>query len=459
MNATQNTVLIIAYDFPPFSVSGTYRTLRFVKYLPKRWKAVVFTVKTEVYTAPFYTDPALLNQLPNSLTVIRTPVFNGFQRFLEWQGKLKSLIKDQSRPSPEISNTAESTAKKSRLKQLKDNITDFFMTPDAQIGWLPYAVRAGKKAIRKHQVKVIYSTGSPWTDHLIGYRLKRASGLPWIADFRDPWTQNPWHTWKLPRRLKRESQMEAEVVHEADIVIANTERLRLDFIKRYPEEPEAKFITITNGYDLDSLVPLNVKRSQNQAMTITHTGALYAERSPRNLLLAIQELLHEGIIPAHGIRLRLVGQGKTNDIEDILADELVSHVVEIIPQVPHRQSLQYLSEADVLLIIQPQAPMQIPGKLFEYMCFQRPILTITESESATADIIRQAQLGPIVEPKDIPGIKKAVCNLYEQFQSGALLSLHSDTNLIHQYDARILTLQFARTLDQLINHQVKQPQT
>jgi glycosyltransferase involved in cell wall biosynthesis len=341
---------------------------------------------------------------------------------------------------------------------LKDNITDFFMTPDAQIGWLPYAVRAGKKAIRKHQVNVIYSTGSPWTDHLIGCRLKYASGLPWIADFRDPWMQNPWHTWKLPRRLKRESQMEAEVVHEADIVIANTERLRLDFIKRYPEEPGAKFITITNGYDLDSLAPLNVKRSQNQAMTITHTGTLYAERSPRNLLLAIQELLHENIIPVCGIRLRLVGQGKTNDIKDILADKLVSHVVEIIPQVPHRQSLQYLSEADVLLIIQPQAPMQIPGKLFEYMCFQRPILAITEAESATSDIIRQAQLGLIVEPEDISGIKKAVCNLYEQFQSGTLLSLHGDTNTIRQYDARILTLQFAEILDHLINHQAEDTQ-
>lgn len=455
MNATPNRVLIIAYAFPPCNVSGTYRPLRFVKYLPERWKAVVLTVKPEAYSPTFSTDSALLNQLPDDLTVIQTPVFDGFQRLLAWQKKLKSRWQQQSNNRAEINSTAISTTRKSRLQQLKDNITDFFMTPDAQIGWLPYAVRAGKKAIRKHQVKVIYSTGSPWTDHLIGHRLKRSSGLPWIADFRDPWTQSLWHTWKSPLRLRREGRMEAEVVREADVVIANTEPLRLDFIRRYPAEPEAKFITITNGYDPDNLASLNIKMPINQVMTMTHTGGLYAKRSPRNLLLAIQMLLHEGMIPAHGIQLRFVGQTRTDDIEDILGDKRIKNFVEMIPKVPHHQSLQYLIESDVLLIIQPKAPMQIPGKLFEYMYVQRPILAITESEGATANIIRQAQLGTIVEPEDILGLKKAIYDLYERFQCGTLLPSHNTTNVLRQYDARVLTQQFVNALDRLVNNQAE----
>ena len=139
----------------------------------------------------------------------------------------------------------------------------------------------------------------------------------------------------------------------------------------------------------------------------------------------------------------------TKDMKGILADELLNHVIEIIPPVPHHRSLQYLFESDILLIIQPRAPLQIPAKLFEYMYLRKPILAITEEDSATADIIRQAQLGIIVDPEDIPSIKKAIQNLYRQYQTGTLPS-YGDISVIQQYDVRILALKFARLLDKLL---------
>ncbi len=450
---------MIAYFFPPCSASGVYRTVRFMKFLPDyEWYPIILTIKPDQYEAYFPLDLALTEQISPGQTIVRTSAF----RWLDALLKLRQHIRVAKCASHSLKQQIDNSPKHSRWQRVKDSITGALSTPDEQIGWLLPALWRGMGIIRKQEVDAVYSTASPWTAHLIGYWLSRLTGTPWIADFRDPWTQNPFRAETSKLKESLEAFMEKCVVSRADIVIANTSTLREDFVRRYSFLNSDKFVTITNGFDPDENEPFRqsqrdefdtptaTQSKDSTVFTLTHTGSLYGQRDPRPFFVAIEQLLMEGSIPMERLCINLVGESQDMVSRFLTDHPLVEKAVRLIPQVSHQKCLEYLVNSDLLLVIQPNTTLQIPGKLFEYIQVQKPILALTPSEGATARLITSDGIGASVDATDVVGIKKQVLLYYQMFLCGSLRTNHP-SDIYRKYSMRQLTKQLANLLDKLAN--------
>lgn len=429
----RKSVLLIAYYFPPIGGGGVQRAFKMAKYLNTfDWDVHVLTVDPVHHVS---LDPSLLEQLPPEVHIHRT------QEIRLWNRKPRKAVvaakPTDDKPADDKPTSGETIAppKPSKLGKIKRSIItrlkkikNTVMTPDDQILWVPYARRKGLEVIREHQIDVIFSTSGPHSAHLVGNYLKRKTGLPWIANFQDPWTQNNhrpdarWRRWV-------EDHMEARVMRESDCVVTVTHSFARNFVEKYPNEIE-HIEVIHNGFDRADYEHLERKdKSRDDRDTakweLIYTGILYEKRNPRLLLKAVAELIEEGRIPRDRIVLRFAGvfdyPGNDDNISCVYELGL-QDVVEVLGHLPHRQALQALADADTLMLINDTHPGSgdyIPGKLFEYMAIGHPILALSLPGESTR-IIEEHQLGEIAEPTSLEDIKRAVLKLYEQWLSGEL---------------------------------------
>ena len=185
-----------------------------------------------------------------------------------------------------------------------------------------------------------------------------------------------------------------------------------DFRNRYPDEPRDKFVVITNGYDPETL-PKPTREPAQQTFNITHAGAIYGRRDARPIIRALAQIRDAGSIQAGFLNLKLVGKLEAEaEVSAMIQSLDLADWVTIVPEVSFQESIRYLSRSQVLLVLQPDAPLQIPGKLFEYIYLKKPILALT-GEGATAEIIRQYRLGEVVPPDDPERIAGAIAQLYQ----------------------------------------------
>jgi len=232
---------MVAYCFPPaggLAAAGSQRTLKFAKYLLREgWTPVVLTVREDAYETYLELDPTLLNRVPPQVKVVRTPVIRWLTRILEMKNRLRAAPtgSESSRGTAPASNhEGQAVEAKTIYQKIKDTITDLFEIPDGEIGWLLPAVFAGLRAVHRDGVGVIYSSGKPWTAHLIGLVLKKIIGRPLVTDFRDPWMTNPFREEGSALKNRLEALIEKKVIEGSDVVITNTIALRKEFIKRFP---------------------------------------------------------------------------------------------------------------------------------------------------------------------------------------------------------------------------------
>jgi hypothetical protein len=298
---------------------------------------------------------------------------------------------------------------------------------------------------------VIWATGGPWTSLLVGKRLAQEFDIPFIADFRDPWVGG-YEFFSSKLLHKKAKGLERGVCAAAARVILNTEELRLRFCSEYPEW-QHKFVTITNGYaeELHSVSPSQgnlgaIARTEGvgvPTLELCHFGTVYGNRSPIALFRAIQELLAEGMVYASRLRLRFVGAWDVNDSDCIqLAKALEERgVLRLIPPVTHQECLQEMARSDVLLILQPDYPLQVPAKIYEYIVAGRPLLVIG-GEGATANLVQRHRLGRCC-PNTVQEIKRTLVSLLSS-ESALLAPTPADTE---QFSYRALSGQLAKQLD------------
>ncbi|HSP87008.1 MAG TPA: glycosyltransferase, partial [Ignavibacteriaceae bacterium] len=256
-------VLFISYLFPPVAGGGVQRSSKFVKYLPYfGWMPLVLTVK-EPYD--FYSDESLLDDIKENCKVYRTisiEPMKWVRKFLKrkWQKKINEENKSSTK-----------TIKPGFLVKLKT----YLLVPDNEILWLPFAVWKGWQIIRKEKPLIIYSTSSPYTDHLIALILAKFCKLPWVADFRDLWVDRP----NFPKnnwRLQVDRKLERTIIKNADYILTATQQLADRFKELYPEK---KYSSITNGYDEDDF-NLNHETPPRNEFRITYTGIFNREQNP-----------------------------------------------------------------------------------------------------------------------------------------------------------------------------------
>ncbi len=412
-------VLVLAYHYPPNSGSGTFRSLYFFNRIARSGDQVcVVTAREEDLPGGPGVDAGLCESIEPGIEVLRARV----RRPLDWLLGVRERLRGgpplgaSAGGAPPAVHDSLATGGKSRFQAFKDLLTDALSFPDHHIGWLPAAYRCAAREIRSAAPDCIYSSGGPWTSHLIAILLKKRYGIPVVLDFRDPWAVNPDLAQRSALFRKLSYPLEAFCIRNADHVVLNTSPLREDFVARFPRESPGKFTMLTNGFE-DQPVS-EAAPDRKPPFTLVHAGEIYLSRNPAQFLRAVQILIQEGTIPAAQLRVQLVGGCSRNpEVDALLASDELKSAITLVPRVPHRKALEYQLGAHVLLLFQMGFPLQIPRKLFEYMSLSRPVLAITERTGATASLVRDSGVGVVAEPV-ADSIASALRALYRAWLDG-----------------------------------------
>lgn len=405
---------MVAYHYPPEgSSSGVLRTLKFSKYLPQHgWTPHVLTLRDEMYRVR---DEGLRADIPAQAHVHRTRGFDS-TRTLSVRGRHLSA----------------------------------FSVPDRLVSWLPFGVSRGLRVIRRYGVRAIFSTSPVPTAHLIAGTLKRLTGLPWIADFRDPWIEDGQHPRPGSFRFALESRLERAVVRSADRVLTTTPYLRGDFLARYPELSPHKVRVIFNGYDESDFAHLPVPPKEPR-FEVLHAGLVTSDyRNPAPVLEAVARLIAAGVMARERTRICFLGAAGffgSGPGGSMVRGLGLGDVVEVIPRIPNRDALLRLRRASCLLILQASDDTRslIPAKAFECLRVERPILALTP-EGATSDLLKEMAGCSVVPPYDGKGLQDALGTLYQSWQRDSGPRLISRN--INRFERASLTEDLARTLQE-----------
>lgn len=435
-------ILMIAYYFPPVAGGGVQRSLKFCKYLPGLgWKPFVLTVR-EPYD--YYGDDSLERDIHPDVQICRSASIEPMKMIRKWLRK-KSALRSQISENRVVQQGG--VKKHAWLLTLKESL----FIPDGEIGWLPFAVLKGWSVIRKYKIDLIYSTSCPYTSHLIALMLKKLCRIPWVADFRDPWSVVS-RRYGLSWRLLVDEWLERRVLYRADRVIAVTEPIVHDFQAVYPS---GKYGVITNGYDEADFVNVGKNRYNQKKFTVTYTGILYENRSPAVFLKAVNRMLDQQPGLRKMISIRIVGQldnpGETFNSE-ILKSMHLDDVVEVIPYVSHRESIEYAMSSDVLLLIVDSCEGNegiMTGKIFEYLRCRKPILALAPAGGVAAKVVHKTQSGLVVSPDSAKEIQHALNRLYTAYQQNKISSFCRSGD-IEIYSRYRLTEHLARLCDTMV---------
>lgn len=437
-------VLVIAYYFPPSGGPGVQRVLKHIKYLPEfGWEPIVLTVRDGEFPAR---DPSLEREIPPGVHVERTPILEPY-----------SIYRFLTRRRTPIDIDVLTTTPRSRTlgERLAHWVRATFFIPDARVGWLLTAVRAGKRLIRRFGVDALYSSSPPYTCSLIARQLKRWSGLPWVAGFRDPWTgflTTP-RRWWLPALLDR--RLERSVFREADRIECAWEGIAEDALRKYPELPPEKFVSIPNGFDPEDYPTQPCP--PNQRFTITYSGSLYGRRNPRLLLHALELLEQRGVLTPADICLRIVGRCGEEVLQTLQGSAFAASL-ELIPYVPHRESLRYVVCSDLLLLVVDEAEDShaiVPGKLFEYLGSGKPVLAIAPHGSAVERILQETGAGVVADRHEVEHCASLLQQFYRAWRGEGSPPTQPRPELIRRYERRTAAQQLAELLTQVCTRPLK----
>lgn len=411
-------VLLVSYYFPPFAGSGVFRPIRLAKYLPRHgWDVTVLSVGKRALLPK---DPALAAEVAAGVEIVRAPS-------LEPRVPLLLL-------------------QRLGLAGLARRLEPWFLVPDDQRGWVSFATRRGRRALSTRRHDAIVSTAGPYSAHLVGLALHRRTGLPWVADFRDEWTTNPYLRDRYPTAWHRRLNLglEREVLTCASRVACVSEPWLAALRALVPAEPAEKFRVHPNGYDADHFRGTRDKRPAR--FRVVYAGSFYGHRSPAVFLEGARLAIEAGDVPANEIEILLVGDVGTS----ALGRTLPPGVVTVAARRPYFEALRLLQEAAVLLLVIPTegGAGNHTGKLFNYLAAGRPILALAPESNVAADLIRHSRSGVVVPPDRPEGVRRALAELYRHHREGRAPA-PADRRRIEPYEADAQAGAYARMLDEL----------
>jgi len=436
-------VLIISYYWPPSGGSGVQRWVKFAKYLPSEgWQPVVYTPSNPELIA---VDKTLGEEIPPEAEIIHRHIVEpyGIYRFLMGKGSstdLKTLTEANS-SSDEVNPI--NGQKKSWKQKLSLYIRGNFFIPDPRILWVRPSICFLKKYLKEHPVDAIVTTGPPQSMHLIGLGLSRETGLPWIADFRDPWTKMFYfkHLGLNARSEKKHHELEQKVLDGATRVISVSPFVQKEFQAMTSTPVEL----ITNGFDEADFA---TEFEPDACFNITHTGLFASDGNPETLwkVLAAKCATDEEF--KHALRIRLVGKTDKGIIDSIVNAGLSENLVDLGYQ-DHKTAVKEQRNASVLILPLRQEPEYravLPGKLFEYLASRRPILGIGQDDGAMARIIQDTSSGVVHDWDEEQKIASWIDFAWEEFKNDELKDNMSD---ISAYSRKGLTKKLVKLLEEV----------
>jgi glycosyltransferase involved in cell wall biosynthesis len=307
--------------------------------------------------------------------------------------------------------------------------------PDEKWVWIHAAVRAARRLANERRFNVVASFAQPWSDHLIGLKLKRTLELPWVAHFSDPWVDSPYPPYSTAPDWQRRLwyRMEERIVRNADALVFVNRQTAERVMRKYPQDVQPKVRIVPHAHGgRTGLKPANsVGRGP---LHIVHTGRFYeGHRTPESLLRALERLARTRLL-ARELKVTFAGTLVPAYVD--LAHALgLDDVVEFAGRVPYDASLELAAGADVLLVIDAPADdsLFLPSKLIEYLPLQKPILGLTPNQGATADLLSELSY-PIAQPNDEAAIAAALEALMARHAAGTLGPSTQHADVTRRYD-------------------------
>jgi hypothetical protein len=419
--------LIITYYWPPAGGPGVQRWLKFVTYFKEFGiEPVVFIPDNPHYPLQ---DKSIASEIPEGIEIIRFPIKEPY-------GFAKMFSKNKTN---QVSSGIITNKNQSVLEKLLLWIRGNFFIPDARIGWVKPSVRFLKKYLAKNEMDIVISSGPPHSLHLIAMALKEELGIKWVADFRDPWTTIHYHqSLRLNKSAqKKHLKLESQVLNHADLVVVTSASTKKEFQKITAVPIEV----ISNGYDVLEKIESNL----DAQFSIAHIGSLLTNRNPEILWEVLSELKDENKAFSKTLLIKLVGVVSEDVLKSIAAFGLIANY-KTLGYVSHQKAIQIQHDAQVLLLVEmdsPETKSIIPGKLFEYVAANRPILAIGPDGSDVEGILKETNAGVYFTYTDKEKLKKQLQLYYEAYLKA---NLHVNSQNTEKYSRRELTKRLSSLL-------------
>ena len=404
-------VLIITYYWPPSGGGGVMRWLKMSKYLPELgWQPIIYTPANPDASV---TDESLKKEIHPDTIELKTPIWEPYDLYRKLTGK-----KSTEKFKPGYISEASSGNWKNKLSVF---IRGNLLIPDPRMFWIRPSVKFLSKYLTENPVELIVSTGPPHSMHLIALGLKNHfPKIKWIADFRDPWTDIDFYSkLKLTKWAdRRHHKLEHKVVTAADHIVTVSNGCAADIEKVAKRTVEV----IHNGYDPDDFK--FEKIALDKKFSISHFGAFNKDRNPKLLWEVLGEIAKENPLFKNDLYLQFIGQTDSSII-DSLKEQNLADQLKLIGHLPHQKGLIRLSSSQLLLLPLNDAPNVkgiLPGKMFEYMALQRPILAIGPTDADYAKIINETSSGKCHGFNDKQAIKQTILEYYRLFKTDKLSS-------------------------------------
>ena len=406
---------MIAFHFPPLAgSSGIQRTLRFVQHLPEHgWQPLVLSADPRAYAQ---TSGDLLPEIPPD-TVVRRAFALDTARHLTIAGRHLG----------------------------------FMARPDRWVSWKFQAVREGLRLIREFEPDAIWSTYPIATAHLIGAELQRRTGLPWIADFRDPMAQDGYPA--DPKVWQRFRQIEQHAIANARFCVFTTPGAARTYRERYRDAAE-RIVVVENGYDEDSFVGVapaaRAGGAENGPLVLLHSGIVYpSERDPTQLFVALGRLNAARALTPADLRLRFRASVHDELLRRLGEAHGAGDFIELAPAIGYRDALAEMLAVDGLLVLQAaNCNEQIPAKIYEYLRAGRPILALTDPAGDTAGVLRGANVDTIARLDSADEIAQTLPRFVAAIRAGR--ARLPDAQATRRASRRARSEAFAGLLDRLV---------
>jgi len=428
----QKKLLIITYYWPPAGGPGVQRWLKFVKYLPD------FNIQPIVYIPenPTYpiVDEGLISEVSDKAIILKNRIFEPYQLAGFLSKKEAKKISSGIIPAAKKQSLIEKT-----MLWVRGNL----FIPDARKFWVNPSVTYLKKYIQENNIDTIVTSGPPHSLHLIGLKLKQELGVKWFADFRDPWTTIGYHkSLKLSSYAdKKHKALEHQVLNSADTIIVTSKTTKTEFqaITNKPIE------VITNGYDVENIP----KQTLDEKFTLAHIGSFLSDRNPKILWEVLKELISENELFKTHFQLKLIGK-ISQEILDSISEYKLESYLNNLGYVPHSEAIKHQKASQVLLLIEidsEDTKSIIPGKLFEYMVSERPIIAIGPKDSDFAEIITSTNTGVFFTYDEKERLRKTILVNFELYLDKKLQVYPVG---LQQYSRKSLTEKLAK----LVTHNI-----
>ena len=433
-------VLIISYYWPPTGGSGVQRWVKFAKYLPSEgWQPVIYTPENPEQLA---TDASLEAEIPAEAEIIKTHIIEPYELY-------KKFLRKSGHSKEAVEVNPVNAQNKSFLQKVAMWVRGNLFLPDPRCMWIRPSVSYLKKYLKEHPVDLIVSTGPPQSMHIIGMKLARQTGLPWIADFRDPWTRIFYFKHlSMTRTTERwHKKMEKKVLDAASAVVAVSPLVQQEF----QEMTQTTVELITNGFDecdFEGAACTEAAGGRDKDFIITHTGLFAADGNPSVLWETLRDKCIKDPVFKDRLKIKLIGKTDRQITESIEAAGLGENLTDMGYQ-PHDKAVEEQRRASLLILPlrkEPEYKAVLPGKLYEYLASWRPVLGIGQPDGAMSMILNTTKTGVVFNWEDKASVSRFIDLCWKNHLEGRLVVDDAD---ISQFTRRNLTRRMAELFERL----------